>query len=61
MDLADGLEDHVPVGTTEVRWRAETSNGVLLGVGVINHDVCGVVCFDLRSEVLKDTLVNRTI
>lgn len=52
VDLADGLEDHVPVGATEVCGCAETGDGVLFGVGVVDHDVCCVVGLDLGSEVL---------
>lgn len=52
MDLADGLEDHVPVGSTEVCRSAETGDGVLFGVCVIDHDVCRVVCLDLCCKVL---------
>jgi hypothetical protein len=57
MDLANGLEDHVPVGATEVCGCAETSDGVLLGVGVIDHDVSCVVGLDLGSEVLDVQLM----
>lgn len=52
MDFADGLEDHVPVWTTKVCRGAETGDGVLFGVCVIDHDVCCVICFDLCGEVL---------
>lgn len=53
VDLADGLEDHVPVGATKVGGCAETGDGVLLGVCVVDHDVGGIVCFDLGSEILR--------
>lgn len=52
MNLADGLEDHVPVRATEVCGCAETGDGVLLCVCVVDHDVCRVVCLDLCCEVL---------
>lgn len=52
VDFADGLEDHVPVWTTEVCGGTETGDGVLFGVCVVDHDVCCVVCFDLCGEVL---------
>ena len=53
VDLADGLEDHVPVGTTEVGGCPETSDGVLFGVGVVDHDVRCVIVLDLGGEVLR--------
>lgn len=52
VDLADGLEDHVPVGAAEVCGRAEPGDGVLFGVGVVDHDVGCVVGLDLGGEVL---------
>ena len=52
VDLADGFEDHVPVGATEVCGCAEAGNGVLFGVGVVDHDVGCVVGLDLCGEVL---------
>jgi hypothetical protein len=53
VDFANGLEDHVPVGATKVRGCAEAGNGVLFGVGIVDHDVCCVVGLDLGGEVLK--------
>ena len=52
VDLADRLENHVPVGATEVCGRAQAGDGVLFGVGVVDHDVCCVVGFDAGGEVL---------
>jgi hypothetical protein len=57
VDLADGFENHVPVGAAEVCGGAETSDGVLFGVGVVDHDVGCVVGLDLCGEVLMDKLV----
>lgn len=54
MDLADRLEDHVPVRTSEVGRGAQTSDCILFGVGVIDHDVCCVIDLDLCGEVLKN-------
>ena len=53
VNLADGLENHVPVWSTKVGWRTETGNGVLLGICIVDHNVSGIVCFDLGSEVLE--------
>lgn len=53
MDLADGLENHVPVRAAEVRGCTQTGDGVLFGVGVVDHDVGCVVGFDFGGEVLK--------
>jgi hypothetical protein len=53
VDLADRLEDHIPVRATKVCGCAQTGDGVLFGVGVVDHDVCCVVCLDLCGEVLS--------
>jgi hypothetical protein len=53
MDLADGLEDHVPVWSTEISGGTKTGDGVLFGICVVDHDVCCIICFDLCGEVLK--------
>lgn len=53
VDLADGSEDHIPVGTAKVCGRAQTGDGILFRVRVVDHDVVGIVRLDLRSEVLK--------
>lgn len=47
VDLADRLEDGVPVGTAEIGRGAEARDGVCVGVGVVDHDVGGVVGFDV--------------
>jgi hypothetical protein len=52
VDLAYRLEDHVPVGAAKVCGGAQTGDGVLLGVCVVDHYVCCVVCFDLGGQVL---------
>lgn len=56
VNLTNGLEDHIPVWSTKVCGSAETGDGVLFGVCVVDHDVCGVVCFDLCGEVLDRTI-----
>lgn len=56
VDLTDRLEDHIPVWSTEVCGSAETGDGVLFGVCVVDHNVCGVVCFDLCGKVLERTI-----
>lgn len=52
MNLADGLEDHVPVGATEVGRRAQASDGILFGIGIVDHDVGSIVGFDPGGEIL---------
>jgi hypothetical protein len=52
VDFADGFENHVPVGAAEVCGCAETGDGVLFGVGIVDHDVGCVVGLDLGGEVL---------
>ncbi len=54
VQLADALEDHVPVGAAKVGRAAEASNGVRLGISVVDHDVGGVVALDLGREVRVD-------
>jgi hypothetical protein len=46
VDLADGFENHIPVWTTEIGGGAETGNGVLFCVCVVDHDVGCVVDAD---------------
>lgn len=57
MDLPDRLEDHVPVRTTKVGRRTQTSNGILFGISVIDHDISSIVGLDFSGEVLFITLV----
>lgn len=52
VDFADGLENHVPVGAAEVCGCTKTCDSILLGVGVIDHDICCIIGFDFSSEVL---------
>jgi hypothetical protein len=53
VNLTDRLENHVPVRATEVSGCAQAGDGVLFGVGVVNHDVRCVVGFDSGREVLQ--------
>jgi hypothetical protein len=52
MDLADGSEDHVPVGPPKICRRAKSSYGILVRVDIIDHDVVRIVTFDLCGEIL---------
>lgn len=52
MDLADRAEDKVPVGAAKVCRRAEPGDGVLFGVGVVNHDVCRLVGLEFGGQIL---------
>lgn len=54
MELPDTTENHVPVGTTKVGRCAQTGDGVLVGVRVVNHDVGSIVGFDLGRQVRVD-------
>lgn len=54
VDLSNRLENHIPVGATEVGGRAETGNGILFGVGVVDHNVGCVVGFDFGGQVGVD-------
>lgn len=53
MNPAHRFENLIPVGTTEVCGGAETRDGVLFGVGIVDHYVCCVVGFDFGGEVLQ--------
>lgn len=46
VDLADGFENHIPIRTAEIRRCAQTGDGVLFCVGVVDHDVGCVVDAD---------------
>jgi len=52
MNLADALEYHIPVRSTEVGWCSQTSDGILFGVRVVDHDVGGIISLDLGCKVL---------
>lgn len=52
VDLANGLENRVPVRSAEIRRRPQSRDGILVCVGVIDHDVGGVIRFDVSSEIL---------
>ena len=52
VDLADGFEDHVPVGATEVGGSSQTGDGILFSICVVNHDVGCIVGLDLCCEIL---------
>lgn len=53
MNLANRLENEIPIRAAKVCRRAEAGDGVLLGVGIIDHDVGCVVGFDFCGEVLR--------
>ena len=53
MNLADTSKDGVPVRATEIGGRPQTGDDVCFAVGVVDHDVRGVVGFDASGEVLR--------
>jgi hypothetical protein len=57
VDLADALEDAIPVRTAEGGFSPQTGDGVRGGVVVVDHDVGGVVGFDFGGKVLWRGLV----
>lgn len=59
MESADRFERSIPIWTTEVRRCTETCNCVVVGVGVIDHDVCRIILFDLGGKILTQTLVSK--
>ena len=56
MDLFDAAEDRVPVRTAKVGWRAEAGDGVDFGVGIVDHDIRGLIRFYLRGEILVNVV-----
>ena len=52
MELADRLEGGIPVWTTKVCRRAKARNRIMVGICVIDHDICSIVRFDLGGEKL---------
>lgn len=56
MYLPNGAKDRIPVRPTKICWRPETSDGITIGIGIIDHDVSCVVGLDLGSEVLDEEI-----
>jgi hypothetical protein len=54
VNLPDAAKDHVPVGTAEVCRGAEAGDGVGVVGGFAQHDIVGVVGFDLGGQVLEE-------
>lgn len=51
VQLPDTPEDHVPVRAAKVRRRTQTGDCVLVGIGIVDHDVGGVVGFYLGGQI----------
>lgn len=56
VDLPDGFEDSIPIGTTKVGSRSQSSDGVGLRIRVINHNVGGIVRLDVGRKILFNRL-----
>src|ERR1700722_3175410 len=54
MNLPNALEDHIPVRPPEICWRPQSCDGILIGIGIIDHDICCVVYLYLRCQVRVD-------
>lgn len=54
MHCPNTLEYSVPVWSTEICGCSETSNGILLGIGIVDHDVCRIIGLNLGSQVCMD-------
>lgn len=54
VQLANAPKDHVPVGPAKVGRTPQARDGVLVGVGVVDHDVGRVVGLDLGRQVRVD-------
>lgn len=55
VDLADPPEHRVPVWPPKVRGGAQAGDGILVRIGVVDHDVGCIVRFDLGSQILGKT------
>lgn len=51
VQLPDASENHIPVRTAKVGRAPQARNGILVGVCVVDHDVCGIVRLDLGRQV----------
>ena len=59
VDLANAPERCIPVRPPKVRGGAQAGDGVLVRIGVVDHDVRGIIRLDLGGQVLHDIpLVN---
>ncbi len=56
MYLLNGAKDRIPIRPPEIRWRPETSDGITIGIGVVDHDICCVVRLNLRCKVLDEAV-----
>ncbi|KAK5630381.1 hypothetical protein RRF57_006096 [Xylaria bambusicola] len=54
MQLTDTTENHVPIRSTEVGRTPQARDGVFIGVGVIDHDICRVIGLNLGGEICVD-------
>lgn len=52
VNLADGFEHRVPIWSAEIGGSSQSSDGILFRVGVVDHDIGGIVKEDLGSEIL---------
>lgn len=56
VDLANAPEHRVPIRPPKVRRGTEASDGVLVAIGIVDHDVCRIVRLDLGGQVLGDAV-----
>ena len=52
VDLADRLEDAVPIGAAEARGCAQAGYGILFGIVAVDDNVRCVVVLDASGEIL---------
>ena len=53
VDLANASERCIPIWPPKVRGGAQAGDGVLVGIGVVDHDIRSIVRLDLSGQVLK--------
>lgn len=53
VDLADAPEHRVPVRPPKVRGGAKARDGVFVRIGVVEHNVRGIVRLDFGGQVLE--------
>ncbi len=54
VNLPDTLEYHIPVRSSEIRWRSETCDSILLRIDIVDHDIRCIISLDLGGKICVD-------
>lgn len=60
MYLTNRAKDCVPVWPAEICWRPKTSDGIPIGIGVVDHDIRCIVRLYLGGEILCEKISYRS-